>query len=230
MKRALFTAALIALSLPIFSSSGVAAMATPKPKLSGKPVGAEIAFVESAEKRLNALYPTPALAEKAGYVRYSNEDRTGAISYVNPAYWTSTLTHPSQLWYDVHGHLLGADYSVLKGTSTKPPVKWGLNPARWFTFPAHVHWVLKTAKGYSYEHATSVKKFLAAGGNLAHPSPQTVVALHKAASAAEVSYIFAFPTLWDTEIWVDDNPAGAFAAANPNVKPSHKHASGGMGM
>ena len=28
-------------------------------------------------------YPNPAAATKAGYVRFTNEDETGAISYVN---------------------------------------------------------------------------------------------------------------------------------------------------
>lgn len=55
-----------------------------------------------------ARFPHASDAEKAGYVRYTNEDNTGSISYANFS-WTSDPTHPSQLWYDKSGNLLGAD-------------------------------------------------------------------------------------------------------------------------
>ncbi|MDQ2679522.1 MAG: hypothetical protein M3Y21_00640 [Candidatus Eremiobacteraeota bacterium] len=47
-----------------------------------------------------------------------------------------------------------------------------------------------------------------------------IVKLGKATSATEVAHIFAFPDLWDTEIWVVHNPKGAFATGNPLVHPS----------
>src|SRR5690242_12447843 len=70
MKRALFTLALLALGASTFASSNAA-----QPKLSPKPVGAEIAFVSGIQKDLQARFPTPADAEKAGYFRYTNEDK-----------------------------------------------------------------------------------------------------------------------------------------------------------
>ena len=45
---------------------------------------------------------------------------TGAISYINPAYYdTPDALHPQQLWYDVNGRLLGADFSQLVATHPK---------------------------------------------------------------------------------------------------------------
>ncbi len=128
MKRALLTVALLAFAT---------LAAAPKPaKLPDKPLASEQAFVSSATAELNARYKTPADAEKAGYFRYTNEDSTGAISYAN-LQWNSAQDpahpQPSQLWYDVNGHLLGADYSVpLTAANAKSvPNLWGLNPGRW---------------------------------------------------------------------------------------------------
>lgn len=202
--------------------AGTAVAADKLPDKASTP--AEQRFVAGASAALNKLYPTEQAAEAAGYFQYTNADRTGAISFVNPNYFTSTLEHPSQLWYSEKGALLGADYSVPK-TAT-PPALFNLQPGRWFDFGAHVHWTLAPSSGKpAAEYATSVKKWLAAGGSLTDPSAATVVKLGKAKSTADVAHVFAFPNLWDTEIWVDDNPSGAFAQYNPNVKPAPKHKS-----
>ncbi|MDQ2679523.1 MAG: hypothetical protein M3Y21_00645 [Candidatus Eremiobacteraeota bacterium] len=147
-KRALYFATLFGL----LATTGLAAT------LSLHPVGSEKHFVRSATAALNARYATPAAAESVGYYRYNNEDDTGAISYVNPRYWKSDLNHPSQLWYDVRGRLLGADFTVpMTGHPTQPKL-WGLLPARWSKFDAHVHWVLKLPNGsYKYGLTTSDK-------------------------------------------------------------------------
>lgn len=190
-------------------------------KLPDKPVGAEVRFVATVQKTLRALYPTPASAERAGYFRYTNEDDTGAISYVDPAHWASDLRHPSQLWYDVHGRLLGADYSEPMAGHPHPPHLWGVTPGRWRKFDAHIHWVLSLPNGGAkYELATSVKKYEAAGGDVRHPTAEPIVKMGRAKSAAQVAHVFAFPNLWDLELWVLPNPKGAFANANPLVHPS----------
>ena len=189
------------------------------PKLSPKAQGPEIAFIRSIQKDLNARFATPAQAEKAGYFRYTNEDNTGAISYANLQWQSSDPQHPSQLWYDVHGNLLGADFSILRHASTKAPSLWGVNPARWEKIPAHVHWVL-VGPNDAYGHATSTKKFAAAGGNLANPQAATVVKLGKVKNAAQVRYVFLLPAIWDIDVWVKHNPNGAFADKNPLVIPS----------
>lgn len=61
--------------------------------------------------------------------------------------------------------------------------------------------------------------FVAAGGNIHHPSAQTLVKAHKVASANEVVTIFHFPAVWDLAVWVKPNVNGAFADKNPAVTP-----------
>lgn len=224
MQRSFFVVALLALGP--FLSGGPAAAAV---KVPDKPVGAEAAFVRNVTSTLNGLYATTASAKAAGYFRYTKEDRTGAISYVNPSYWNSDLQHPSQLWYSASGQLLGADYSVPIAQSPAKPNRWGVNPARWFKFGAHVHWDVQLPNGTkTYDNATSVKKFTAAGGSIADPDAAAIVKMGKVANAGEVTHVFAFPNLWDLELWVVPNPNGAFAKKDPLVHPTKGAGSGMM--
>lgn len=193
-------------------------------KLSPKPIGAEVAFVTAVQADLMKRFATAKDAEAAGYVRFGNEDKSGSISYANQQWNSADAQHPSQLWYDVNGNLLGADFSVVKtpDAAPGPPKLWGVNPARWLDFKKpHVHWILKDPKtGMLSYGATSGKKFVAAGGVLASPTAATVVKLGKAKDAADVVSVFVFPALWDLQVWVKPNPNGAFAEMNPNVKPT----------
>lgn len=235
MKRAFF--ALTFLACSALAAGVVAPAATPapaKPKLSGKPLPSEVAFVQSVTKDLNSRYPTPADAEKAGYFRYTNEDDTGAVSYAN-LQWNSASDpahpQPSQLWYDVKGRLLGADYSVplTAQNSAAPPNLWGLNPDRWFKFSRpHVHYVLKATGDAAYGHAVRGSDFTKNGGDLNDPTAAPLVKMHKVKSAGEVAKVFTFPAQWDVELWVTPNPLGAFAEKNPLVKPSKKAGMGEM--
>jgi hypothetical protein len=223
MKRALF-----ALALSLFASSAVMAQ-TPAP-LPDTPLPSELAFVQNATKDLNARFPNPAAAVKGGYFRYNNEDKTGAISYAN-LHWNSIdPRHPSQLWYDVKGRLLGADFSRTLTMPAATPQLWGLNTQRWFKFgAAHVHWILKNPDGtMSYGLAVRGKDFVTAGGNINSPQVATLVKMGKVKDASQVVKIFEFPAQWDTEIWLTPNPKGAFATANPLVHPSTANAKGEM--
>lgn len=199
-----------------------ASAATPAPKatLSPMPQGTEVAFVTSIQKDLNARFPTPQDAEKAGYFRYGNEDEDGAISYANLHWQSGNPKEPSQLWYDVHGNLLGADFSVLQSSSPEPPTLWGVNPRRWVSFREHVHYILAGPNGTETYGATSAKKFAAAGGNVDDPQAETVVKMGRAKSVADVKRVFLFPSLWDLIVWVKTNPNGAFAEKNPLVIPT----------
>ena len=186
--------------------------------LSPKPQGAEVAFVSGIQSDLNARFATIAQAEAAGYFRFTNEDNTGSISYAN-LQWTSTdPQHPSQLWYSVDGKLLGADFSQ-PFVAGSPPNLWGVNPQRWIHFGAHIHWVIDAGGKETYG-ATSVAKFKAAGGDPDNPQPATVVALGKAKDVSQVKHVFLFHNIWDLEVWVMNNPNGAFAEMNPLVHPS----------
>ncbi len=209
------------LALALLTSVAMAAA------LSGKPQPSEVAFVTHIQHTLMTKYPTAQDAINAGYFRYTNEDDTGAISYAN-LHWTSTdWDHPSQLWYDAHGNLLGADFSE-PYVAGKPPSLWGVNPRRWVHIPEHVHYVLAGAMGLQgFEHAVHASAFTAAGGNLADPQAATLVKMGRVTSASQIAHIFTFPNIWDLIVWVKPNPSGAFAEKNPLVHPS---SSGGMSM
>jgi hypothetical protein len=213
-----FTAAVAALALTTIP--GFAATPAPTATLSPMPQGSEVAFVSQIQKDLTARFPTPAAAEAAGYFRYGNEDEDGAISYANLQWSSGDPQHPSQLWYDVKGRLLGADFSVLQSQSPEPPSIWGVNYKRWVSFREHVHYILAGPNGTETYGATSAKKFTAAGGNVDDPTAAALVKMGIAKNAAQVKRVFLFPSIWDLIVWVLPNPNGAFADKNPNVTPS----------
>lgn len=215
MKNAVLFAVLLALAVP------ATAAADQNATFHGPSTAAENEFVASIRADLMKRFPVAADAEKAGYVRYTAEDDSGAISYANQEWQSTDIRHPSQLWYDKNGRLIGADYSVLLGVSPGRPTLWGVNPGRWVEFDGHVHWVSKNAATgkFSYDHWIEDEKFTAAGGDPAKPKAQTLVAAKKIPDAADVVTIFHFPSLWDLIVWVTPNPSGAFADKNPLVKP-----------
>ena len=214
IRRFAFASAIAALC---FSSAAFAA-----DTISPKPQGGEVAFVAGISKDLNARFATPADAVKAGYFRYTNEDDTGAISYANQQWQSSDPQHPSQLWYSAKGKLLGADFSVLQSDSAKAPSLWGVNPARWEDFHAHVHYVVTNASGQETYGGARLKDFTAAGGDAQNPTAETLVKMGKVKDAAAVKHVFIFPHIWDLIVWVTPNPSGAFAEKNPLVTPSAK--------
>lgn len=196
------------------------ASADQNPTKTGKPSPSESAFVASMQSDLMARFPTAADAERAGYFRYTNEDNTGAISYANLNWQSTDPKHPSQLWYDTNGALLGADFSVLTSNTPARPSLWGVDPGRWYEFDAHIHWVARdpsTGK-LTYDHYASDSAFVKAGGNLNDPTAATLVAMKKVPNAKDVVKVFLFPSVWDLIVWVKPNPNGAFAEKNPDVK------------
>jgi hypothetical protein len=201
-------------------SAAVAAAPSPRPSLPPQPQGSEVAFVQGIQKDLTARFATPKDAEAAGYFRYTNEDNTGAISYANLQWQSADPQHPSQLWYDVNGNLLGADFSVLKSGSPQPPNLWGVQPGRWVSFRQHIHYILAGPNNTETYGATSTKKFAAAGGDPNDPKAATLVKMGVATSADAVKRVFLFPGIWDLIVWVKPNPSGAFAEKNPLVTPS----------
>jgi hypothetical protein len=215
----------VSLLLAVFALV-TAARADMGPTMHGPPNAAEAAFVKSIQADLMKRFPTAADAEKAGYIRYTNEDETGAISYANRQWNSHDAKHPSQLWYDTSGKLLGADFSVPM-TSKERPHLWGIDPGRWTMFGAHMHYVARDPKTGKmlYDQDTSIAKFKAAGGDPDHPQAQTLVKLGRVSSANDVTALFLFPSIWDLIVWVKPNPAGAFTDKNPLVHPSGTHSS-----
>ncbi|HEV3092761.1 MAG TPA: hypothetical protein VGX91_15070 [Candidatus Cybelea sp.] len=210
-----------------------AAAPTPAPAPTAAPAqsATETQFVASVTGDLQSRFATTDQASAAGYFRYTNEDQTGAISWVNLKYWQSDQAHPSQLWYDVKGRLIGADFSVLQSGSPARPAIWGVSPSRWLDFaPGHVHFGIKTATGVAFGGAGS-KSMATVGGSLTDPTAADIVKLGTlprykklgipaAKSADDVAFVFPFPAIWDLQVWLVQNPLGAFAEHNPNVIPS----------
>jgi len=210
-----------------------AAGPTPSPAPTAAPPqsAAETRFVASATADLQARFATTAQATAAGYFRYTDEDQTGAISWVNTHYWQGDATHPSQLWYDVNGRLIGADFSVLQSNSPARPQLWGVSPQRWIDFsPGHVHFAVRTASGLFYA-GVGDKTMAKVNGSVANPTATDaykVTQLNRwktlkrpvAQSAKDIAFVFPFPAIWDLQVWLVPNPLGAFAEHNPNVTPS----------
>jgi len=222
--KAFIAAAFFALAAGAFAASSAADTKAPP----DTPTAAEQPFVTKASADLQRLYGTEALAAEAGFFRYNNEDNTGAISWVNTSNWTSDETHPSQIWYDVHGRLIGVDYGQPWTDAKHPPNIWGIIPARWFEFEAHTHYALHGPNGTLIYHGIENSVIVKAGGDPNNPTAQDLVKAGKAASVSQVAFVFPFRHIWDLEFWVIPNPKGAFAESNPNVVPSHKSTGGGM--
>ncbi len=213
--------------------AATAAMPTPSPAPTAAPAESpsEKQFVASVTSDLQSRFATTDKAAAAGYFRYTNEDQTGAISWVNTKQWQSDQTHPSQLWYDVNGRLIGADFSVRQSQSPGRPNIWGISPSRWIDFsPAHFHFAIKTATGLQYGGA-GAKTIAKVGGSVDNPTAADVVKISKLdrwkrlgiakpQSASDVAFVFTFPAIWDLQVWLVPNPLGAFAEHNPNVIPS----------
>ncbi len=206
---------LLASLLLFFGALGGAAAAD---KMSGVPTDSEAPFVARVSADLNARFPTPDAARRAGYVRFTDEDSSGSISYANN-HWTSVdEAHPSQLWYDVNGRLLGADFSVLQADSAQAPQKWGVDPRRWIKIGAHDHFGLRGPNGTTVYSGMGSRK-VPAGSSLEHPTASMLVAAGVAKSIRDVRFTFFFPAIWDLQVWVLPNANGAFAEMNPDVKP-----------
>lgn len=207
------------LALAAFAVAPVAALAadsTPAPM-----TGAETAFVARIQRELPKRYPTTAAAIKAGYYRFNNEDSSGAISYVDRVWTSPDPEHPSQLWYDVKGRLIGADYSVRVAESPNAPALFGMQPSRFEKIEHHVHYGIKQPDGsVKYGLGIGADKFASFGGDSNKPDAATLVKAGRATSADQVAFVFSYDEIWDASVWVLPNPAGAFAEKNPNVIPS----------
>jgi hypothetical protein len=189
---------------------------------------AEQTLVQSATTILQRTVPNPTAAETLGWFRFSNEDSTGAISYVNPSYWDSPdLSHPAQLWYDVYGHLIGADFMQLVSSAPNGPTLFGVAKERFGKRPLHVHYGLYRPDGsIRFGIAVRAAEYQKVGDPL-HPTPAGLVKMGKASSTDQVAFVFPYMNAWDLGMWLVPNPKGAFADDNPNIKPSpNGHGSG----
>ena len=209
---------LTSLALVVGANAPLGAQTTSVKPVSPHADPAERKFIGEASHYLHAHYATTEAARAAGFIRFTNEDKTGAISWAN-LHWTSTdAEHPSQIWFDTTGRLIGADYSVPRNDTSEPPKLWGIDPRRWDTFNAHIHYGIQTGDGIKYG-GVGAKKWSDAGGSTETPSKDTLVSMGLAPSADKVAFVFLFPAIWDLQFWVIPNPDGEFADYNPKIKP-----------
>jgi len=203
---------LIAAFLAAVCTFGGAVRADEKQTDTGPLTPSEAQFLQSVQRDLMARFPQVSDAERAGYVRYTSPDDTGAISYANKQ-WNSDPTHPSQLWYDAGGSLMGADFSVPRPNNEPRPNIWGINPGRWYEFNGHVHYVIRNPQtGHMlYDQWVWNQDFAEGGGNVAHPSADTLVKLGKVPDASYVATIFDFPTQWDLIVWLKPHQPTQFS-------------------
>jgi hypothetical protein len=163
----------------------------------------ETAFVQKVTSDVTVRFPHVDDAVKAGYVRYTAPDDTGAISYADKQ-WNADPTHPSQLWYDSNGNLMGADFSVPRPNNEPRPNEWGIDPCRWFEFNGHIHYVIHDASNGKtvYDQYVWNNDWTAAGGSLSNPSADTLVKLGRVPDTSYIQTIFEMPTQWDLIVWV----------------------------
>ena len=225
MRRFLFAAVLIAAGCAHATPAGrinstatsLTGEAAPPAPLEPKPNAAETKFVKSAQRYLAARFPTAAAAQAAGYRRYTAEDLDGVITYTNFQWFADDLRHPTQLWYDVRGHFLGADYTTRVTDRSRRPNLWGLQPGRWSHFMAHMHYVVSSAGKTDYRMMLD-DDYQANGGDPLHPSALPIVRAGYAKKPSDVILIFQLPEMWVASVWLIPNPNGAFAESNPLVK------------
>jgi hypothetical protein len=192
----------------------------PPVTLSPKANAAEATFIRAAAGYLGTRYPNPQAAEADGYVRYTDEDQDGIITYTNQQWFGDDPQHPTQLWYDAHGRFLGADYTMPVKNRARRPDVWGLQPGRWAHFVAHMHYVIAAPSAKIRYGSMFNDDYRANGGDPNHPTAQPLVRARIAASPDDVKLIFQLPEIWIASVWLIPNPRGAFADSDPLVIPT----------
>jgi hypothetical protein len=190
-----------------------------QPSLSPFPDRTEQAFIVTVAPDLHARFPDERTARAAGYLRYTDEDQDGIISYTNLRWFADDPKHPTQLWYDVRGRLIGADYTTRVSDRAQRPALWGLQPGRWVHFIAHMHYIVREPGGMLRYGSLLNPTYTANGGDPAHPTPQPLVKLGIAKRPRDVIAVFQLPEIWIASMWLVPNPHGAFADSDPLVKP-----------
>jgi hypothetical protein len=210
--RRVTTYVLAALASASFAAvCALPANADEEPTNNGPLTQSEQQFIASVKADLMRRFPHASDAEKAGYVRYTGVDDTGAISYENN-HWNSDPTHPSQLWYDVSGNLMGADFSVPRPHGEGRPSVWGVDPGRWDEEDGHVHFVVKNPDTGKMLYGLWIwnADFAANGGDVNDPSAETLVKIGRVPSVSSVQTIFEYPTQWDLIVWLRPHSTGLF--------------------
>ena len=199
--------------------AATSAVATPA-SLSPQPTNCEAAFIARVTKDLEIRFSAPAFAERAGYERYTAEDSDGIITYTNLRWYNDDPRHPTQLWYDANGRLIGVDYTMRVVNRRQRPDVWGLQSGRWVHFIAHVHYVVRNPDGTTRYGSLFNSQYAKAGGDPKHPTALPLVRAGVAKAPGDVKLVFLLPEIWITSFWLIPNPNGAFAPSNPNVVPS----------
>ena len=85
---------------------------------------------------------------------------------------------------------------------------------------AHMHYVVVGKNGKTEYRSMLDDDYEANGGDPSHPSAQPIVRAGYAKQPSDVKLIFQLPEIWIASVWLVPNPSGAFADADPLVKPT----------
>jgi hypothetical protein len=188
--------------------------------LSPYPDAAERRLINAVTPELHARFATTQAASAAGYVRYTDEDQVGIISYTNLRWFADDPAHPTQLWFDARGRLIGADYTMRVQDQRHRPDVWGLQSGRWAHFISHIHYAVREPDRTIRYGSVLDPTYRANGGDPAHPTAQPLVRLGLARRPSDVLLVFELPEIWIASVWLTPNPNGAFAESDPLVKPT----------
>ena len=174
------------------------------PTAAPAPSAAEAAFLAKIMRDLPARYPTRSRAIAAGYVRFTNEDDTGAISYVNVKAWnTIDPDVPAQLWYDVEGASDRRRLQRAARSPTRPPPgprrSSASIPYAFTLGGAHIHYVhLRQGIGQMHvRQGVGRRRSTLSVGDVEHPTADGLVKPASSTTPPSVSTVFLFPAIYD---------------------------------
>jgi hypothetical protein len=185
--------------------------------LSDKATAREATFIAGVTPSLTARYATAADAVAGGFIQLtpvSKDDNTSI--YFNMTYTNVDPMHPNFLWYDRRGKLVGLDYEYAMSQWPKPPgMSWyPVLRARWVVIPSHFHYAYRAANGTVVRHGARLRPNIS-GDPITAAELRADRLLPKGSTLMWAHY---HPKTWDLGFWLVPDPAGAFAAKNPNVK------------
>ena len=202
-------------------AAGAPALADSNPSIAGKPDAEEAAFVRSIQADLGQRFPTAVSAERAGYLRYTNEDDTGSISYGEPSVAVARRASPEPAL--VRRARSAARRRLLRFEDQRDaaaPVGNSTGPLERIRRARALRRDRSRDRRASIRQVTSCRRHSSKRAAIFERRPAaTLVKLGLVKRTRDVSTIFLFPTIWDLIVWVKPNPSGAFADKNPLVSP-----------
>lgn len=202
----------IAVLLGIASFNSIAAAAAAQ----SKPDDTEATFIAGVQQKMLEKYPTAAVAVRAGFFQMTGVDEDATAVYFDHSFRGVDPAHPNFLWFDRHGQLVGLDYEVPVELHPRPPghSAFPVQPGRWTTVRAHVHFAYRVGGGPVQMRGARVHDNLT-GASI---SAAQLHADGLLPAGARLLWAYYHPTCWDLDFWLIPNPNGPFAQRNPLVR------------